>query len=168
MTRRLGCLALMALGLVLTVLGCGARRDSQEAEAASTESVKAGERVVGHDAWVVEQFTLEATADVQVTAVRISGPAVDLFVMDEASFNKWNTMVSSGQRTEGMDFEYFESLSLEGLSASYTSDWVRLEGGTYYLVIDNTVFGGTAPPPAGGDDGATVRLGVESRPSSTP
>lgn len=99
----------------------------------------------------------------QLSATLASGPAIDLYVMSEGGFNKWNTIVSKGQATSDLEFESIPELGLEGFSSTFTSPWTLLPAGTYYVVFDNTSFGGTAPPRSRQDDIATVDFKVDSR-----
>ena len=65
--------------------------------------------------------------------------------------------------TADFTFDHYPALGLEGMSTSITSSWTALAPGTYYLVIDNTSYGGTAPPRSRKDDIAIVDYKVEVR-----
>jgi hypothetical protein len=161
---RLTSRALLLLVSALCAAGCSAKKESAQEPAAERAPVAQGERAIKRDMWISQPFTLEDSTEVQVSATLVGGPAVDLYVMAEADFNKWNTIVSKGQATSDLTFEYFDDLSLEGFSHAFTSPWSLIPSGTYYLVLDNTAFGGTAPPASRQDDIATVDFKVASRP----
>ena len=155
--------ALLLLFSVFCAVGCSAKKEVERAPAAQAGPLAQGERAIKRDTWVSQPFTLEDSTEVQVSATLAGGPAIDLYVMSEADFNKWNTIVSSGQATSHLMAENFPALSLEGFSSSFTSPWTLLPEGTFYLVLDNTDFGGTAPPASRQDDIATVDFKVDAR-----
>ena len=145
-----------------TTAGCSKKSESAEPAVAEDQPLAQGERALKRETWEGEPFRLEEDAEVQVTAELKDGPAVDVYVLSEAGFNQWNTMVSSGQQN-ALKPEYFPALGLEGLSASFTSPWTTLKAGNYFLVVDNTSYGSTAPPASRSNDIATVDFKVESR-----
>jgi len=149
-------------GLLLAMVGCGPRTEIAQ-ESAQQEPLAQGERAVKREEWVSEPLTVKGDLEIRVSAILNSGPAVDMYVVTEAGFNRWNSIVSSGQATTESEFETIPMLGLEGLSASFTSEWAPLTPGTYYLVLDNSSFGGTAPPASTADDIAVVNFTVESR-----
>ncbi len=167
MNLRLGVTA-ASLGVAasLAIAGCAPKAEQEAQVATEASPLAQGEKAVKRETWVSEPFSLEDSAEVRVGVALTSGPAIDVYVLSEADFNRWNTLVSKAQESEDQTFEHFSSLGLEGLSASFTSEWNELPAGTYYLVIDNTSFGGTSPPSPGNDDIATVSYQIEARPLS--
>jgi len=155
----------LALALVcLSATACSKKAETNEPAADADQPLAQGERALKRETWESEPFKLEDDAEVQVSAELKDGPAVDVYVLSEAGLNQWNTMVSSGQQNS-LKPEYFPALGLEGLSASFTSPWTGLKAGNYFIVIDNTSYGGTAPPSSRSNDIATVDFKVESRAS---
>ena len=156
--------SLLLLASVLCAAGCSAKKETAQEPAAEAAPLAQGERAIKRDTWFSQPFTLEDSTEVQVSATLVGGPAIDIYLMSEVDFNKWNTIVSKGQATSDVTFEYFEDLSLEGFSHAFTSHWSLLPEGTYYMVLDNTAFGGTAPPASRQDDIATVDFKVSRAP----
>jgi hypothetical protein len=144
--------ALVGLAIGVGLLGCG-----------GPEIALQGEKAIKREMWYHEPFTLEWETEIQVTTTLSDGPAVDVYVMSEAGLNKWNTVVAKGQKTSDLVFEHVPALGLEGMSTSFTSSWTTLAPGTYYLVIDNTSYGGTAPPRSRANDIAIVDYKVHVR-----
>jgi hypothetical protein len=161
--NRLTTRAVLVLLSFLGILGCSSKPKEDEAPVAEATPLAQGERAIKRNEWAGASFKLEDSTEVQVSTTLTSGPAIDVFVLSEADFNKWNTVVSKGQVTDASSFEPYDELGLVGLSASFTSPWILLPEGTYYLVLDNTPFGGTSPPASRRDDIATVDFKVESR-----
>ena len=125
-------------------------------------TVSEGTHVVKEDQWFQSSFKLNRAGRVQVDLRLQEGPSVDVYFLSEAGFNKWTTMAGKGQATRG-GFEHFPSLGVEGLAANFTSDWESLAAGTYYLVIENTDYGGTMPPMNMSNDIAVVEYKVLAR-----
>ena len=151
------------LGLLLMAFGCGERREIAQGGPAPPKPVAQGEKAMKREDWVFEPLALSGESDVRVTVSLTSGPAVDFFVMTEAGYNRWKAVVGSRQQAQEDEFETVPMLGMQGLSAAFTSEWTRLSPATYYLVFDNTSYGGTAPPAEGGPAVATVTYSVESR-----
>lgn len=157
--------SLLCLGavLLLALAGCGRRKVSFQAEPAGAAPLAQAERSVKREGWVYEPFKLERDTEVQVSVALTGGPPVDLYVMTAAGFDRWNVLVGRGQPTVELDFEAVPMLGLEGLSSAFTSEWTPLVAGTYYVVVDNTSYGGTAPPVTESDGVATVDVKVDAR-----
>src|SRR5262249_25790162 len=152
----------LALITVIGLVGCS-KKEQQETPAPEAAPLAQGERAIKRETWAGEPFKLEDSTEVQVSATLASGPAIDVLVLSESDFNTWNTVVSKGQKTDASAFEPIAELGQQGLSSSFTSPWILLAGGTYYVILDNTSFGATAPPASRSDDIATVDFKVESR-----
>jgi len=147
----------------LTFAGCASKEKHEEAPAAEAARLAQGERAIKREEWAGAPFKLDDSTEVQVSATLASGPAIDVLVLSEADFNTWNTVVSKGQKTDASSFEPIAELGQDGLSNAFTSQWILLPGGTYYVVFDNTSFGSTAPPASHRDDIATVDFKVTAR-----
>src|SRR5262245_1643160 len=79
----------MLLVSMLLTVGCSAKKEAEEQPAAEAAPLAQGERAIKRETWAAEPFTLQDSTEVQVTASIKSGPAVDLYVMTEADYNKW-------------------------------------------------------------------------------
>ena len=158
--------ASLSIAACLSWVACAPKAEQEAQVAVEAAPLTQGEKAVKREAWAAEPFSLDADAEVRVGVALTSGPAVDAYVVSEAGFNRWNTLVSKAQASEDETFEHFQTLGLEGVSAAFTSEWTHLGAGTYYLIIDNTSYGGTSPPAPGSDDIATISYKVESRPIS--
>ena len=154
---------LILLASLLCVTGCSAKKEASDQPGAEAAPLAQGERAIKRETWAGQTFTLEDSTEVQVSARLAGGPAIDLYVLSEPDYNKWNTIVTKGQATPDLTFDEISDLSLEGFSSTFTSPWTMLPAGTYYLVLDNTSFGGTTPPASRQDDIATVDFRVDSR-----
>lgn len=85
-----------------------------------------------------------------------SGPNLDFYLVDEDGLFKWKRMVTDGaQESEFMTFSDFDSSTT---SRDYKEG--NLPAGRYYLIIDNTDYGGTTPPMNFVDDVATLHLTI--------
>ena len=122
-----------------------------------------GTKTLREDQWTSIEITLARSSAVQVEYELTSGPAVDVYVLSEADMNRWRTLVSKNQVALIEDWKYYKHLSFEGLSVSYTSEWVKLDKGKHFLLIDNTDTGATMPPMNFHDDVATVAYTVRAR-----
>jgi hypothetical protein len=154
---RLATLALLA------VAGCGQRTEVAGMAPPEAPPLAEGERAIPREEWTFEPLVLTEAAEVRVSATLASGPAVDMYVVTEAGFDRWNTIVRSSMPMTELDVESVPMLGLEGLAASFTSEWTVLAPGKYYLLLDNTSSGGTAPPAPGTGDLAMVRFTIGTR-----
>jgi len=91
-----------------------------------------------------------------------SGPSIDIYAVDEKSFNIWTTVVKKGQSVRG-GWSFYPDLSHKGLPGTWTSPWCKLPAGKYVILIENTDFGDTAPPMNGVEDSAAVLYKLEVR-----
>src|SRR5436190_20807644 len=83
--------AMLILLTLVGVMGCSSKPKEDEAPAAEAAPLAQGERAIKRDEWASEPFKLEDSTAVQVSATLSSGPAIDVLVLSEADFNKWNT-----------------------------------------------------------------------------
>jgi len=155
--------ALARIAICVGLLGCSGETGQREDASEQAEMALQGEKAIKREMWYRESFALEREAEVHVTTTLSDGPAVDVYIMSEVGLNKWETVVAKGQETADLTFEHYPALGLEGMSTRFTSSWTALAPGTYYLVIDNTSYGGTAPPRSRKDDVAIVDYKVEVR-----
>ncbi len=117
---------------------------------------KSGSNTIDEDAFVditipfEDGSPMKITYDVTVT----DGPRIDVFVMDNANFQKYES---------NDDFHYVERAS--DLDVSSTSKSFTLErNDQWHLVLDNTDKGGAQPPQNLQNDPATVQWTVEGQP----
>jgi hypothetical protein len=155
--------SLAGIAICVGFLGCSGETGQGEDSPEEAETALQGEKAIKRELWYREPFALDQEAEIQVTTTLSDGPAVDVYVMSEAGLNRWDTIVAKGQETADPTFEHYPALGLEGMSSSFTSAWTTLAPGTYYLVIDNTSYGGTAPPQSRKNDIAIVAYKVEVR-----
>jgi hypothetical protein len=122
--------------VVLMVLSGGCLRETQVAGE--------GTEVLSEDRWFAVPLELVRDAEVQVGLNLLYGPPVDVYFVDSANMNKWNTITKLGMSER--ELEFHPRLSLEGLSLRFTSEWCLVSEGRHYLIIDNSDFGKTIPP----------------------
>ncbi len=146
--------------LLLCLAGCGGRATSGTVGSSSV-IIDEDKVVAKEDQYFQISFELKRTTDVRITFTLLQGPAIDVYFMDEANFNKWNARVLKGQTTG--DPTCYTNLSLDGLSGNYTTQWATLNPGKYAVIFDNTDYGSTVPPMNFNDDFAEVSYKIEAR-----
>jgi len=131
-----------------------------------TRDLGEGVKTLHEDEWGSVEIDLVRTTAVQVELTLSSGPAIDVYMLSEVDMNRWRTLVSKNQLSLTEGWKFYKHLSFEGLSVSYTSEWVKVDKGKYFLLFDNTDFGATMPPMNMHDDVAVVEYTVRTRPTT--
>ncbi len=108
---------------------------------------------VNEDMWKAVGFRLARTAQVTIEVQGHEGPAFEVKTIEEADIGKWEAAVRQGKG----NFEYIPDFSMSG--GKYMRESGRLAVGNYYVIIENTDLGETAPPMNFDDD--VVRASVK-------
>lgn len=105
---------------------------------------------INEDAYAYYFFTLNAYSFRLAYEVLVaSGPAVDVFLMDDQNFQRYQ---------QGRAFEYLVAGTDQATTHSIQNVAIAgLTAGTYYLVVDNTNAGQARPPTNGVNDVAAVQ-----------
>ncbi|MGM0564382.1 MAG: hypothetical protein ACQES2_08630 [Pseudomonadota bacterium] len=140
------------------LLGC----DSDSSSSEDTQTISSDVEVISEDRYVAIDFTLERSAAIQLEARLIDGPSIEIYMLGQQAYNTWETAVANGQLTT-TSFNFYQDLSIAPLASEYKSEWRKLEEGRYYLIIENTDYGNTAPNLNGVDDKATVEYSLFAR-----
>ena len=107
-------------------------------------------------------FSTGAASNLWIEAQLISGPNVEIFLLDDISTESWASLVSSGGDLSTFIFPS-QYPDLEGtLSGTMNTGKVVVTEGFYYLLIDNTNAGNIDPQPSAEDSVIDLRLYVES------
>jgi hypothetical protein len=149
---------IICISVILSLAACGAEDETADTEVVVDKSVN-----ISEDAYYAASFTLTRDADIKVHTELVTGPAVETYFLDQEGYDVWLTAVSNGQYTEA-NFSYYQEFSRQPLATTFTSDRHRVSSGSYYLLIENTNYGNTAPPFNGVDDIATVEVKIEVNP----
>jgi len=96
---------------------------------------EADTRQVPEDSWYVEEFELTETATLFFEFVVRSGPAIDVFLLDESEYDQFR----SGNR-----FRLYTDGSV--LDAEGGNTTITISAGSYYLIFDNSSLGDARPP----------------------
>lgn len=107
-------------------------------------------------------FSTGAASNLWIEAALISGPNVEIFLLDEISAESWSTLVSGGGDLSTFTFPSLYP-DLEGiLSGTMNTSKVIVTEGFYNLIIDNTNAGNIDPQTPAEDSVIDLRLYVES------
>ncbi|MBW3582258.1 MAG: hypothetical protein KY455_04070 [Euryarchaeota archaeon] len=109
-----------------------------------------GRVVLAEDQYYRSGFEIGRTATLSIQVEVYSGPNVDVFVMDQLNFQQFEN---------GNDIIHFSSCG--GVAAQGFQRSCTLSAGTYFIVLDNSDRGSTAPPFNGIDDPADVGWIIE-------
>ena len=120
-------------------------------------------RSLEEDQFWYDEFAIKMPAEVKVSAEILSGPAVDLFVVDKLSFDGLQAVMDRKLSFDKLQFDYFEALSQTRLAGAFESPWQVMAVGTYYVIIDNSIFGQAAPPLDAVNDRIRFMIKVETR-----
>jgi len=96
---------------------------------------EADTRQVPEDSWYAEEFGLTETATLFFEFVVRSGPAIDVFLLDESEYDQL--------RAENRFRIYTGGSVLDAKSGNAT---ITLSPGSYYVIFDNTSAGEAQPP----------------------
>ena len=96
-------------------------------------------------------YTFEASGTVSIDVRLVGGPPIDVYFVDAARVDDY---------IKKKKFYYYPTLSQEG--ARNFKATANVPKGRYALVLDNTDYGGTAPPMNMVDDVATVEVEIRS------
>jgi hypothetical protein len=113
---------------------------------------------VKEDQYLTLSFRLKRDAAVSIRTRVVSGPNVDLFLLNEGNMEAFKKYAKGNRGTE---IKY-----LVALSSSNTRDFTKsanLRSGQYYYVIDNTNFGSAKPPSNFQSDNAVVEYRITAR-----
>lgn len=115
------------------------------------------------DQFWYDEFAINMSVEVRVSAEISSGPAVDLYVVDKLSFDGLQRVMAGKLGIDKLQFDYVEALSREGLAGAFESSWQVMATGTYYVIIDNSIFGQAAPPLDAVNDRVRFTIKVETK-----
>ena len=144
--------ALLLFGLVLW----GNLREERSVVLSETQ-------VLAADQFWYDGFELTMHAEIKVSAHLLDGPAVDLFVVDKENYQALQAAMAGTLPFKLLEFEYFNRVSRPDLMDEYESGWESFTPGTYYIIVDHSVFGMAAPPLGDVDDRVGFMVNVETR-----
>ena len=140
------------------ILGC----DSDSSSSEDTQTISSDVVVLSEDQYKTAQLNLDSSTPIKLEASLIDGPSVEIYMLGQQAYNTWETAASKGQLTTAT-FKYFQEISVAPLASEYSSEWRKLGAGTYYLLIENTDYGNTAPNINGINDKATIEYTLLAR-----
>lgn len=125
-----------------------ARDDYPRNASYSTEVVKSSDRIeIGEDEWYRWNFNFSQTTEIQYDLIVREGPNIDAIWFSPSEYEYYK----NEQRAE-----YQSPSALDTASAEVGP--VTVSAGEYYFVLDNTNWGGAAPPTNFDDDVAVVEI----------
>jgi len=157
-------LVAVAFSLAATLSACKDKDGANPFAAYTTEVVwnAPGGIIVHEDQFFAQGVDCAQGSFLSVQAKLHGGPAIDLYVLDEHQYNRY-TAGTKGQRVGDGTFTCVYKLSCPGLSQGFSSGWVGVPPGRYYVVIDNTDLGHTEPPFDGIDSLSAITILVEKK-----
>ncbi|MEM9345174.1 MAG: hypothetical protein AAGB26_01025 [Planctomycetota bacterium] len=151
--------ALFIIGLIVFFATGGVSRWFGGGAGGAEELITELAETVIEDQYHYQLFEMNRPGRVKVTAEVLNGPPVELIMLTERGWNTWQTVASSGAFTADT-VEIVPDLGVGSLATTFESGWVRLDKGTYCVMIDNTDYGQTIPPMNFEVDETEVRLTV--------
>ena len=140
--------------LCLTLLSCDEKTKDESAKILEEDSI-----FLNEDHYRAIIFEINRNTEIKISAELKSGPSVELLLMDNNNYNKWETEVTNGQFSN-VQISYFPESSISPLASTYETQWMPISKGIYALVIENTDFGNTAPPINLVDDSALIEYKI--------
>ncbi len=158
----LGVLVLIIGGLIVLRAALSGRSLKESAQSWANQTVGADMVIVNQptevkeDQWRAIGFSLPRPARVTVEVQGTAGPEFEIMTMTDRQMREWEAAADRGRG----EFHYFPDLSASDTKALRRTG--GLQEGTYYVVIDNSDVGDTAPPMNFEDDvvRATVKVTV--------
>ena len=136
---------LIALCLIMVTTGTAFITDMASAAESGTDTISSG----GH---IVYEFKSSSKISLNYNIKVLSGPNIDVLLVDENGFNQYNNM----GLFSGMYYKPTYS-KLDTRNAYYSGE---ISSGHYYLIIDNSWVGDASP---GGRD-VTISYSIDAKP----
>lgn len=135
---------LLVSALVLVLVGLVLWANLREVRVVIVDETQ----VLDEDQFWYDEFELRMNAEVKVSARLLNGVAVDVFLIDKQNYDDLQAMMAGKLSFAQLQFDYFDGLSHPELTGNYESGWEQFGPGTYYVIVDNSIFGVAVSPAA--------------------